>query len=169
MMQKIKSHFLKLGPRRFVYVTVCLLIGLDLLNGWYLKLYWEYKNLSYAYAMKVNEMSQTELDMNTVEGLVQLTDNMVSFFLLIMMINNLFFYFFYLRKKLWAQGYILFYTLTNAFLVLAFLFEGPVLGAEWFFFNLLSIPMYVYLYLGVKVLKYETTDAITPAGEMKAR
>ncbi len=168
-MQKIKPHFLKLGPRRFVYVAVFLLTVLDVLNGWYLKLYWQYKNLSYAYAMKVKEMSETELDINTIEGLAQLTDNMVSFFLLIVMINNLFFYFFYLRKKLWAQGYILFYTMTNAFMVLAFLIEGPVLGAGWFFFNILSIPLYLYMYLGVKLLKNETTEAAIPANEMKAR
>jgi hypothetical protein len=53
--------------------------------------------------------------------------------------------------------------------VLAFLIEGPILGTGWFIFNLLSAPLYVYLYLGVKVLKNETTDVITPAGEMKAQ
>lgn len=168
-MQKIKNHFLRLGPRRFVIGTVLMLLLLDILNGWYLKLYWAYKNLSVAYAHKVAQMNGIEFDPNTIEGIVYLTDNLVSFFLLIVLVNNLFFYCFYLRKKLWAQGYILFYTLTNAALMGAFLVEGPVLGMGWFVINMLSVPVYIYMYLGVKVLKYETTDALIPASGTKAQ
>ena len=164
-MEKIKSHFMKLGPKRFVIGAVLLLLVLDLINSYFLKIYWVHKDLSLFY---VKTLAQREgFDFNTlnpdsVQEVKDLIDNGFFFFLLIVLVNNLFFYLFYLRKKLWAQGYILFYTITNAILAVVFLAEGPILGITWFTYNMATIFMYFYLYMGVKVLKFETTDAQKP-------
>jgi hypothetical protein len=171
MMEKIKTHFLKFGPRRFVVGTVIVLLILDLLNSWYLRLWWVKRNLSFVFVQKLAErqgIALSDLVPNSIAEIKYLVDNCFFFFLLIVLINNLFFYFFYLRKKLWAQGYVLFYTLTNSILAFSFLIEGPILGYSWFLYNLSTIVIYLYLYFGVKVLKAETTDFI-PAHGTKAQ
>jgi hypothetical protein len=169
MMEKMKYHFIKLGPRRFVIGAVLLLLILDLLNSWYLKIYWVQKNLSLLYVerlAKTQGLDFTQLSQNSILEVKQVVDNGFFFFLFIVLLNNIFFYVFYLKKKLWAQGYVLFYTVTNAILAVLFLVEGPVLGLSWFFYNIITILLYIYLYFGVKVLKFETTDAI-PVHEKK--
>jgi hypothetical protein len=171
MLEKIKPHFLKLGPRRFVTGAVLLLLALDLANCYYLRLYWVHKGISRLYVEKLavtQGLDFRELSAASVREITQVIDNSFFFFLFIILVNNLFFYVFYLRKKFWAQGYVLFYTVTNAVLAMLFLVEGPVLGMAWFLYNLATILLYAYLYLGVKVLKHETT-AVTPAGETPAR
>ncbi len=172
MFEKFKPHFLKLGPRRFVIGTVVLLLILDLANSYYLRLYWVHKDLSRLY---VERLAQTqglnfqELSASSLQEITQVIDNGFYFFLFIILLNNLFFYLFYLRQKLWAQGYVLFYAVTNAALAVLFLVEGPVLGAGWFTYNLATVFVYFYLFLGVKVLKPETTSSPSPAGETPAR
>lgn len=173
MMQKLKSHFLKLGPRRFVIGAVILLIVLDFVNGYYLRLWWDHRDMSLSLvgiAAKWHGYSLEDLVPNNIDEIKYFIDNSFYFFLLIVLVNNLFFYFFYLRKKLWAQGYVLFYVLTTALMSLAFIIEGPVLGMPWFIYNISTVAIYLYLYFGVKVLKYETTDAVPSlAGGTKAR
>lgn len=165
MIDKIKAHFIKLGPKRFVIGAVLLLIILDLVNSYFLRVYWVHKDLSIFYVKTLAQREGIDFSALTSQSIAEVKgviDNGFFFFLLIVLINNLFFYVFYLRKKLWAQGYILFYTVTNALLGILFMVEGPILGYSWFFYNFLTIFMYLYLYLGVKVLKYETTDALNP-------
>lgn len=171
MMEKMKIHFLKWGPRRFVTVTVLILVGLDLLNSYYLRLYWLKKDLS---TMLVHQMIQRNgyvlenFSVDTILEMKGFLDNTFYFFLFLVLINNVFFYFFYWRKKLWAQGYVLFYTMTAAIFSISFLIDQAGLGWGWFFYNLLTIPVYAYLYFGVKVLKEETTNII-PARETKGQ
>lgn len=168
MMEKIKAHFLKWGPRRFVICAVLLLIILDIINSLYLRDYWLHKNLSLMYVGHIaakQGLDFSQLSDNSILEIKQVVDNSFFFFLLIILINNFFFYFFYLRKKLWAQGYVLFYTVTNALLAVMFVVEGPILGGLWFSYNILTMPVYLYLYFGVKVLKFETTDAIPAHGK----
>lgn len=177
MLQKFKPHFLKLGPRRFVIGTVLLLIILDLLNSYYLRIWWQHRDLSIlmtktlAMRQGIDWSTLSQESISEVRGLV---DNAFYFFLFIVLINNFFFYAFYLRKKLWAQGYILFYTLSAALFAVTFIYEGPILGLGWFIFNISTLFLYAYMYVGVKLLKFETTDAeapveITPEGETKAQ
>lgn len=154
---------MKMGPRRFVVGTVLLLIVTDIVNSYYLRVWWVHRNLSYVFVQKLAEkqgISISDLVPNSINEIKYLVDNCFFFFLLIVLVNNIFFYIFYLRRKLWAQGYVLFYTLTGAFMSLSFLIEGPILGAPWYVYNLSTILVYTYLYFGVKVLKYETTDAV---------
>jgi hypothetical protein len=171
MMAKLKTHFMKFGARRFVMGTVLLLIILDLLNTWYLRLYWVHKNLSFLY---VEQLAKTQgLDFNqlspgSILEVKQVVDNGFFFFLFIILVNNMFFYLFYLRRKLWAHGYVLFYTVSNAILAVLFLVEGPVMGISWFLYNIGTIILYIYLYFGVKALKLETTD-VSPGHEKKAQ
>lgn len=159
MMQKMKAHFLGFGPRRFVIVTVILLLVLDLVNSYYLKIYWVQRDLSNKYVSLIAEkqgLSVGDLSPESVTEVKQLIENAVLFFLFIVLVNNLFFYVFYLRKKLWAQGYVLFYALTNAILAVLFLVEGPVMGWAWFAYNISTVLIYTYMYFGVKLLKNET-------------
>ncbi len=165
-MAKVKTHFLSFGPRRFVISTVIVLIILDIINSIYLRSYWVFKDLSRATVEKLANkegMQFSELSEQTITEVTAMINNAFFFFLFIILINNLFFYFFYLRKKLWAQGYVLFYAITNSLLAVLFLVEGPIVGWPWFIYNLITIFLYFYLYLGVKVLKYETTDIKPPA------
>lgn len=175
MKEKLKSHFLKIGPRRFVIGTVIILFILDLINSLYLRLYWVHKDLSIQ-IMKAVAMGQNlnfgELSRGSIQELEGVIDNAFFFFLLIVLINNVFFYIFYLRKKLWAQGYVLFYALSTGVLAITFLIEGAVLGWSWFLYNFATLFIYLYLYFGVKLLKNETTDLpkyvkTNPAGETR--
>lgn len=166
MLQKFKPHFLKLGPRRFVVGTVLLLVILDLLNFYYLRIWWKFRDMSFVITKMAAKLAGRDWDyltQDSINEVMALCDNAFYFFLFIVFVNNLFFYCFYLRKKLWAQGYVLFYTLTTALFAFTFLIEGPILGYGWFIFNLSTLFIYLYLWLGVKLLKYETTDIEQPA------
>lgn len=162
-MEKLKKHFLVIGGRRFVISAVILLISLDLINTIYLRLYWLKKDLS---TMLVHQMVRKNgyllenFSTDTILEMKSFLDNTFYFFLFLILLNNIFFYFFYLRKKLWAQGYVLFYTLTGSIFALSFIVDQADLGLGWLTYNILTMFLYFYIYLGVKVLKYETTDII---------
>ncbi len=160
MKEKLKNHFLKFGPRRFVIFTIVTLLITDLINCYYLKLYGLSKNISLVMVHQTIAKSGQILEdfsVDTIQEMAGFVSNSFYFFLLIIIINNLFFYFFYLRKKLWAQGYVLVYAITGALLQLSFIFDDGGLGPSWMTYNILTIPYYLYLFLGVKLLKPETT------------
>lgn len=170
MKVKLREHFLKIGPRRFVVATVLLLAITDLVNSYYLKLYWLKKD--YSQQMVRLSIQQSDIDPATFspETFAEATafvNNAFYFFVFLILANNFFFYLFYLRKKLWAQGYVLFYTLTAAIFSLSFVLDNAGLGMGWLAYNVLTIPFYCYLYFGVKLLKPETT--ITPANRRKGQ
>jgi hypothetical protein len=177
MMEKIKAHFLKFGARQFVWCAVILLFILDLANSWFLRFYWLKKDFSTTLvhqAILKQNYAIENFSLETIQEMRSFLDNMFYFFLLLIMVNNLFFYIFYLRRKLWAQGYVLFYTLTAAIFALSFIFDHAGLSTGWMIYNLMTIPIYVYLYLGVKLLKRETTsDSVqnisSPGDETKAQ
>lgn len=160
MKEKLKAHFLQLGPRRFVLMAILLLIVLDFVNSYYLTLYWVHKGLSGQFVMAAIQNMNQSMDSfrpDTLREMQGFTDNSFYFFLFLILINNLFFYLFYWMKRLWAQGYVLFYTITAALFSVTFIFDGAILGTGWLMYNILTIPMYLYLYTGVKLLKEETT------------
>lgn len=160
MKEKLRSHFLRFGPQRFVIVTVLLLVVTDLLNCWYLSLYWEKKNFAHLMieqSIKRSGLQAQDFNPATIHEMLAFMNNTFYFFLVIIIVNNLFFYAFYLRKRLWAQGFVLFYTLTAAMLAVTLIFDNAGLGSGWLIYNLLSTFMYIYLYFGVKLLKPETT------------
>ena len=160
MKDKMKQHFLNFGPKRFVIFTVIILIVLDVINSYYLKIYWLQKDLSHTMVLqsiKRGELMVEDFSQTTLNEMTAFVNNGFYFFLLLIFANNLFFYIFYLRKKLWAQGYVLFYTLTASLFSLTFIFDNAGLGMGWMAYNVLTIPIYIYLYFGVKLLKLETT------------
>lgn len=160
MKEKLRSHFLRFGARRFVIVTVLLLIVTDLLNSWYLTLYWQKKNFSdifVGHMISQSGLGANDFQSETITEMHAFINNIFYFFLTIIILNNIFFYFFYLRKRLWAQGFVLFYTLTAGLLAVTLIFDNAGLGGQWYMYNVASIFMYIYLYMGVKILKPETT------------
>lgn len=156
MKEKLLRHYTQLKPRRFVVGAVITLIILDLLNGYYFKLYWVQTDISQKILLRIIEQNG-DLDQGTIAEVIGLIDKSFAFFLFVILVNNLFFYLFYLRKKLWAQGYVLFYSFTAILFSVTTLFMGTVMGVGWFIFTLVNIPIYLYLYLGIKLLKNETT------------
>lgn len=161
MLLKIKSHFLAFGARRFVIIAVISLFILDIINSLYLRVYWVHRDFSRLIVERLAHNQGLEFKQLSNQTIIEITtmvNNAFFFLLFIILINNLFFYFFYLRKRLWAQGYVLFYAISNSVLAITFLIEGTVLGWPWFLYNLMTMFLYLYLYLGVKVLKEETTD-----------
>ena len=173
MLEKIKTHFLKFAPRRFVVSAILLLASLDLINTYYLKLYWLNKDISTNLVYQMIQRNGYVLEAFSNEAIQEMKgflDNTFYFFLFLILLNNLFFYFFYYKKKLWAQGYVLFYTLTAALFAVSFLIEKDGMGWGWFIYNILTTFVYLYLYLGVKSLKHETTEPkISPAHETTAQ
>jgi hypothetical protein len=160
MKAKLKSHFLAFGPRRWVVFTVISLIITDIINCWYLKIYWLKKGVSER--MVEQSIAQSgylieDFAQSTISEMTGFVNNTFYFFLFIILANNYFFYCFYLRKKLWAQGYVLFYVLSAAVFSVSFIVDNVDLGVGWIIYNILSIPFYIYLFLGVKMLKCETT------------
>lgn len=160
MLDKLKNHFKKFKPRRFVILTVLTLIATDLINGWYLTLYWAKKDFGTILmreSIRRGGMQISDFNSATLQEMHAFMDNLFHFFLFIILANNLFFYFFYLRKRLWAQGFVVFYTFTAALFSLTLIFDNAGLGAGWLVYNLATIPYYLYLFLGVRLLKEETT------------
>ncbi len=160
MKDKLKAHYLKFGPRPFVIAVVFVLIVTDLLNSFYMKLYWKGKDMSNLIVRRtamVNKLSLEDFSPDTLLEMTKFVDKMFMFFLLIVLANNFFFYFFYLRKKLWAQGYVLFYALTAALFSVTFIMDNGDLGAGWMIYNISTIFIYAYIFMGVKVTKLETT------------
>jgi hypothetical protein len=160
MKEKLKAHFLAFGPRRWVVFTVISLIITDLINCYYLKLYWLNKGVSDTLVQRSitqGGLLIEDFDRATLSEMTGFVNNTFYFFLFIILANNYFFYFFYLRKRLWAQGYVLFYALSAAVFSLSFIFDNAGLGAGWMSYNIFTIPFYIYLFLGVKLLKIETT------------
>jgi hypothetical protein len=160
MLEKLRSHFLKVGPRRFVIVAVIVLTLFDVVNSYYLKLYWLKKDLSTTLVLQSigrSGITVEDFSRDTLSEMVGFLNNTFYFFLLVVLANNLFFYFFYLKKKLWAQGYVLFYTLTAALFSITFILDKDTMGFWWTLYNVSTVIVYVYLYFGVKLLKPETT------------
>lgn len=170
MKDKILGHFNRWNPRYFVITTVLILIITDLLNGLYLKLFWSNRGMSELLVRQsINQSGLIFEDFgaDTINEMLGFVDNTFYFFLFLILINNLFFYAFYLLKRLWAQGYVLFYTISAAVLALTFIFDDGGLPVGWTIYNIATIPLYLYLFLGVKLLKLKTT--IIPASGKKAR
>lgn len=163
MKEKLKAHFLRFKPRHFVVFTVLTLFITDLVNTWFLRIFWESKNMSHNLIRTVfaqKGVNIGDFSAASIAEMVGFVANSFSFFLFIILVNNLFFYLFYLRRKLWAQGYILFYALTGALLQLTYIIDSEAIGWGWTVYNLLTIPYYLYVFLGVKFLKAETTDPV---------
>lgn len=161
MREKLIAHFKKFGPRKFVIMAVIFLIASDLMNSWYLRLWWVAKDMSGTLLRQSAERSGvilSDLGPDSIRELQQFFENSFYFFLTIILANNFFFYAFYLRRKLWAQGFVLFYALTAAMFSTLFLFDNAGLGTGWYVYNLLMIFVYTYLFLGVKYLKEDTVE-----------
>ena len=172
MREKLTAHFRKFGPRRFVMATVIILIISDLLNSWYLRLWWVAKDMSRTLLIQSAQrsgISLEELGTASITELRQFFDQSFYFFLFIILANNLFFYLFYLRRKLWAQSFVLFYALTASALSITFLFDNAGLGTSWYIYNLSMVFVYAYLFLGVKYLKADTVDLPSPGHGKKGQ
>lgn len=170
MLEKLKTHYLNLGPRRFVIGAVILQCILDVINTYFLKIYWLKKDLSTVMVQQAiirNGETLESFSPDTIFEMKSFIDNTFYFFLFLIFINNIFFYFFYLRKKLWAQSYVLFYTLTAAIFAVSFILDPDDFGWAWAIYNFSTIFIYLYLFFGAKLLKNETT--IIPEDGKKGR
>lgn len=169
MKEKLKAHFQRWNSRYFVIFTIASLIITDIINGYYLKVFWLNKGMSQnlvRQSIAQGGMVIEDFSLDTINEMTGFVDNTFYFFLFLILVNNLFFYLFYYLKKLWAQGFILFYTLTAALFALTFILDDAGLSPLWKVYNVASIPFYLYLFWGVKVLKSETTN---PANEKKGQ
>ncbi len=167
MKEKLRQHFLKIGPRRFVLMTVFSLLILDLLTGHSFRMSLIQNGFSeklVQLSIKQANLQASDLSNETLTEVHNLMNMSIDFMLGLILVNNIFFYFFYFKKKLWAYSYVAFYTLTAGFLSLSMIFDKHV-STGWLIFNIATIPMYLYLFLGVKLLKAETTLAPKKKGQ----
>jgi hypothetical protein len=167
MKEKLRQHFLKIGPRRFVLMTVFSLLILDLLTGHSFRMSLIQNGFSeklVQLSIKQANLQASDLSNETLSEVHNLMNMSLDFMLGLILVNNIFFYFFYFKKKLWAYSYVAFYTLTAGFLSLSMIFDKHV-STGWLIFNIATIPMYLYLFLGVKLLKAETTLAPKKKGQ----
>ncbi len=167
MKEKLRQHFLKIGPRRFVLMTVFSLLILDLLTGHSFRMSLIQNGFSeklVQLSIKQANLQASDLSNETLSEVHNLMNMSLDFMLGLILVNNIFFYFFYFKKKLWAYSYVAFYTLTAGFLSLSMIFDKHI-NTGWLIFNIATIPMYLYLFLGVKLLKAETTLAPGKKGQ----
>jgi hypothetical protein len=167
MKEKLRQHFLKIGPRRFVLITVFSLLILDLLTGHSFRMSLIQNGFSeklVQLSIKQANLQASDLSNETLSEVHNLMNMSLDFMLGLILVNNIFFYFFYFKKKLWAYSYVAFYTLTAGFLSLSMIFDKHI-STGWLIFNIATIPMYLYLFLGVKLLKAETTLAPKKKGQ----
>jgi hypothetical protein len=167
MKEKLRQHFLKIGPRRFVLMTVFSLLILDLLTGHSFRMSLIQNGFSeklVQLSIKQANLQASDLSNETLSEVHNLMNMSLDFMLGLILVNNIFFYFFYFKKKLWAYSYVAFYTLTAGFLSLSMIFDKHI-STGWLIFNIATIPMYLYLFLGVKLLKAETTLAPKKKGQ----
>ncbi len=159
MKEKLRQHFLKIGPRRFVLMTVFSLLILDLLTGYSFRMSLTQNGFSeklVQISIEQAKLQASDLSAETLAEVHGLMNKSIDFMLGLILVNNLFFYFFYLRKKLWAYSYVSFYSLTAGLLSVSLVLDKHI-STGWLIFNLATIPMYIYLFLGIKLLKEETT------------
>jgi hypothetical protein len=161
MKDKLLNHFKRWKPKTFLWSMVLILLLLDLGNGQFLRLSWLEKNSSMSIVnilASQGELSLSELSHDTMTELLGMIDNTFLFFLFIVLINNLFFYLFTLRGKAWAHSYLVFYTFTGALFSLIMVIDSFGMGSFWGVFNIASILMYVYLFLGLKLVPFTPKD-----------
>jgi hypothetical protein len=160
MKDKLHNHFKKWNSKTFTRVLVLVLLGLDILNGQFLRLSWIGKDSSRKMVNLLSsqgELSVSELSHDTMTELLGMIDNTFLFFLFIILINNLFFYIFTLRGKNWAHSYLVFYTLTGALFSLVMVVDSFGMGSFWGVFNIISILLYAYLFIGMKIVPFPPT------------
>ncbi len=162
MIEKCQNHFKKWNPKTFLWVAVLILLILDIGNGQFLRLSWLEKNTS-MFIINImtssGELSLNELSGDTVTELLGMFNNTFLFFLFIILLNNLFFYCFTLLRKAWAHSYLVFYTMTGAFFSLFMVFDSFGMGSFWGFFNIISIIIYTYLFVGLKLVPLNPTSS----------
>lgn len=167
MKEKLRQHFLKIGAPRFVLITVFSLLILDLLTGHSFRMSLIQNGFSeklVQLSIKQANLQASDLSNETLSEVHNLMNLSLDFMLGLILVNNIFFYFFYFKKKLWAYSYVAFYTLTAGFLSLSMIFDKHI-STGWLIFNIATIPMYLYLFLGIKLLKAETTLAQGKKGQ----
>lgn len=151
LQNKIRKHFQFFTLNQFQLIIVVSFIILDVLNSLYLKNYWIEKDLTKIYLKKMAQMqgmSLSHLAQNSLNEIQNLISLGFTFLILLFFFNNLFFYIFYLRKKIWAEKYVLFYAFSNAILGIIFILEGPVTGLWWYFYNMMTVIIYCYCFWG---------------------
>ncbi len=157
MKQKLINHYKRWKPKTFLGLAVLTLLGLDLGNGQFLRLSWLEKNTSLNLVHLLGqkgELNLADLSPDTMTELVGMVDNTFLFFLLIVLVNNLFFYLFTLRGKLWAHSFLVFYTMTGALFSLVMVVDSFGMGSFWGLFNILSIAIYTYTFVGLKIVPF---------------
>ena len=167
MKEKLRQHFQNIGPRRFVLVTIFTLLILDLLTGHSFRMSLIQNGFSeklVQLSIQQAKLNPNDLSAETLSEVHNLMNKSLDFMLGLILVNNLFFYFFYFKQKLWAYSYVAFYTLTAGFLSLSMVIDKHM-STGWLIFNIATIPIYIYLFLGVKLLKEETTLAPGKKGQ----
>jgi hypothetical protein len=161
MKEKIKSHFDLYPPRYFVATCVIFLLITDLINCKFLQIYWTTRNFSKnIVAQTISKTGQLveDFSLSTINEMTGFVDKSFYFLLFVIIVNNLFFYFFYLKRKLWAQSFVLFYVFTGALLQFSFILDHHGINTFWLIYNFLLIPLYLYFFLGIKILKNDITE-----------
>ena len=166
MKEKFINHFKRWRSKTFLWLSVLILLLLDLGNGQFLRLSWFKNNSSFNLANLLasrGEVQLSELSQDTLIELIGMIDNTFLFFLFIILLNNIFFYFFTLRGKLWAHSFLVFYTMTGALFSLIMVKDSFSLGITWGVFNVLSIVVYGYIFFGLKFVKFPPHETKTSA------
>ena len=168
MKDKLLNHFKKWKPKTFLWSAVLTLLAMDFGNGQFLRLSWLEKNSSRGIVnilASQGELSLSELSSDTMTELLGMIDNTFLFFLFIILINNLFFYLFTLRGKAWAHSYLVFYAGTGALFSLIMVIDSFGMGSFWGIFNIASILIYLYLFIGLKTVVFpaiNNSESLSP-------
>lgn len=104
-------------------------------------------------ALKMKGMYIEEMDPNMLDEMRIIIMSTLSVFILgIMLVNNVNYYFFYKEKK-WAKSYVRFLAYTSLFLTFIVLLQGIAQFNFTQFLNIFSIPLYLYVILGLDYFK----------------
>lgn len=168
MKQKLINHYIKWKPKTFLWASVLTLLALDIGNGQFLRLSWTENNTSLSIVhimIQKGEFNLSDLSTDTMTELLGMIDNTFFFFLMIVLINNLFFYLFTLRRKTWAHSYLVFYAMTGALFSLLMVVDSFSMGSFWGIFNIASILIYLYLFIGLKTVVFppiNNSESLSP-------
>ena len=102
MKEKLRQHFLKIGPRRFVLMTVFSLIILDLLTGYSFRMSLTQNGFSeklVQISIEQAKLQASDLSADTLAEVHGLMNKSIDFMLGLILVNNLFFYFSLIERR----------------------------------------------------------------------
>lgn len=147
--------------QRLLWTSAAAAWLLDIMSAMYFARYWEVKQTGaklWSMSMALQGLDWYALEPQYRQQLVTVLTMSAGMMLLSLLVVNTVFYVYLAFHKRWSWQYVITYAFSAAAMALMTLFEGMHVGMFWDIFNILSIPLYLFLGFLVWSRKSECAD-----------